>query len=83
MVKDNKLSDTSILPVSEISIDTIDDEQELAALMIEIKNISEKNKKISQNNTYKQMLAEINIEEAQNCKVEAIKSYDELQSEIR
>ena len=63
MVKDNKLSDTSILPVSEISIETIEDEQELAALMIEIKNISEKNKKISQNNTYKKMLAEINIEE--------------------
>ena len=78
----NKLSDTSILPVSEISIDTIDDEQELATLMIEIKNISEKNRKISQNNTYKQMLAEINIEEAQNCSVKAIESYDELQSEL-
>jgi len=49
----NKLSDTSILPTSEISIETIEDEQELAALMIEIKNISEKNRKISQNNTYK------------------------------
>ena len=41
----NKLSDTSILPLSEISIETIEDEQELATLMIEIKNISEKNKK--------------------------------------
>ena len=80
-LNDNRLSDTSILPVSEISIDTLSDEQELAALMIEIENISEKNKKISQNNTYKDMLAEIKIEEAQNCKVEAIKSYDDLQSE--
>jgi len=80
-LNDNKLSDTSILPVSEISIDTLSDEQELAALMIEIQNISEKNKKISQNNTYKDMLAEIKIEEAQNCKVQAIQSYDELQSE--
>ena len=70
-LNDNKLSDTSILPVSEISIDTLSDEQELAALMIEIQNISEKNKKISQNNTYKDMLAEINIEDAQACKVEA------------
>ena len=78
----NKLSDTSILPVSEISIDTIDDEQELATLMIEIKNISEKNRKISQNNTYKQMLAEINIEEAQSCSIKAIESYDEFQSEL-
>ena len=80
-LSDNKLSDTSILPVSEISIDTIDDEQELAALMIEIKNISEKNKNISQNNTYKKMLAEINIEEARNCKIEALQSYEELQKE--
>lgn len=77
----NKLSDTSILPVSEISIETIEDEQELAALMIEIKNISEKNKKISQNNTYKEMLAAINIEDARDCKVGALQSYDELQTE--
>ena len=78
----NKLSDTSILPVSEISIDTLEDEQKLAALMIEIQNISEKNKKISQNNTYRDMLAEINIEDAQNCKIKGIESYDEFQSEL-
>jgi len=78
----NKLSDTSILPMSEISIETIEDEQELAALMIEIKNISEKNRKISQNNTYKDLLAKINIEEAQNCKVSGLQSYDDFQSEL-
>ena len=81
-LSNNKLSDTSILPTSEISIETIEDEQELAALMIEIKNISEKNRKISQNNTYKDLLAKINIEDAQNCKVPSIESYDDLQSEI-
>ena len=68
--------------MSEISIETIEDEQELATLMIEIQNISEKNKKISQNNTYKDLLAKINIEEAQNCQVSSIQSYDDLQSEI-
>ena len=78
----NKLSDTSILPVSEISIETIEDEQELATLMIEIKNISEKNRKISQNNTYRDLLAKINIEDAQKCKVRSIQSYDDLQSEV-
>ena len=81
-LNDNKLSDTSILPVSEISIETVEDEQELATLMIEIQNISEKNRKISQNNTYKDMLAKINIEDAQACKVQSIQSYDDLQSEI-
>ena len=78
----NKLSDTSILPVSEISIETIEDEQELATLMIEIKNISEKNRKISQNNTYKDMLAKINIEDVQACNISSIQSYDDLQSEV-
>ena len=37
--------------------------------------------KISQNNTYKDLLSKINIEEAQNCKVQHIQSYDDLQSE--
>ena len=81
-LNDNKLSDTSILPVSEIFIETSDDEQELANLMIEIKNISEKNRKISQNNTYKDMLAKINIEDAQSCKVSKVESYDSFQSEL-
>jgi len=79
---DNKLSDTTILPTSEISIDTIEDEQELGALTMEIKNISEKNKKISQNNSYKDMLAKIDIQAAQNCKITAKESYDDLQSEV-
>ena len=78
----NKLSDTSILPVSEISIETIEDEQKLATLMIEIKNISEKNRKIFQNNTYKQMLSDINIEDARECKVKELQSYDNLQSQL-
>lgn len=78
---DNKLSDTNILPLSEISIETIDDEQELTALMIEIENISEKNKKISQNNTYKSMLNKIDIDSARNCEVDSLESYDDLQAE--
>ena len=80
-LNDNKLSDTSILPLSEISIETEEDEKQLANLMIEIKNISENNRKISQNNTYKDLLSKINIDEAQNCRVERIQSYDELQTE--
>ena len=79
---DNKLSDTIILPTSDISIETIKDEQELATLTVEIKNISEKNKKISQNNLYKDMLAKIDIQATQNCKITAKESYDDLQSEL-
>ena len=39
-LQDNKLSDTTILPLEEISIDTSDDEKEYAELSLEIKNIS-------------------------------------------
>ena len=79
---DNKLSDTNILPLSEISIETEDDEKELATLTMEIENISAKNKKISQNNTYKNMLSKIDIDAARNCNVNSIESYDDLQGEV-
>ena len=79
---DNRLSDTTILPLENISIETIDDEKELATLTMEIKNISEKNKKISQNNTYKDMLSKIDIDAARNCKISGVQSYDSLQSEL-
>ena len=79
---DNKLSDTNILPLSEISIETEDDEKELATLTMEIENISEKNKKISQNNTYKNMLSKIDIDAARNCGIDSIESYDDLQGEV-
>jgi len=81
-LQDNKLSDTTILPTSEISIETIEDEQQLASLTMEIKNISEKNKKISQNNSMKDMLAKIDIQSAQNCKIKEKQSYDDFQSEL-
>ena len=81
-LRDNKLSDTTILPTSEISIETIDDEKELATLTMEIKNISEKNKKISQNNTYKSMLSKIDINSARECSIAEKESYDDLQSEL-
>ena len=79
---DNKLSDTNILPLSEISIDTEDDEKEFATLTMEIENISTKNKKISQNNTYKSMLSKIDIDTARNCDISSIESYDDLQGEV-
>ncbi len=80
-LQNNKLSDTNILPLSDILIETEEDEKDFANLTIEIKNISEKNKKISQNNTYKDMLAKIDISKAQECSIEGKVSYDTLQTE--
>ena len=81
-LQDNKLSDTTILPLEEISIDTSKDEKEYAELSLEIKNISEKNKKINQNNTYKEMLSKIDLQKAQSCTVTEKQSYDRLQSDL-
>ena len=49
-LNDNKLSDTSILPLLDLEIDTSKDEKTLRSLTVEIENISEKNKKIQNNN---------------------------------
>lgn len=83
-LEDNKLSDTTILPMLDILIDTEKDEKEYANLTAEIKNISEKNKKISKNNTYKTLLKELDSEKSLiQFAAELIKgSYDSEQSEI-
>ena len=79
---DNKLSDTTILPMLDLEIDTEEDEKALRFLQKEIENISEKNKKISKNNHFKEALQRINIQEAQKCSIESIESYDSLQAEL-
>ena len=80
-LEDNKLSDTSILPLLDLEIDTSKDEKTLRSLTVEIENISEKNKKIQTNNQYKAMLDAIDISEA-NTSTAQYSSYDDLQSEL-
>ena len=79
---DNKLRDTTILPMLNLEIDTEEDEKALRFLEKEIENISEKNKKISQNNHFKEALQQINIQEAQTSTIEGVESYDHLQAEL-
>jgi DNA repair exonuclease SbcCD ATPase subunit len=81
-LSDNKLSDTTILPPLEFTISTDEEEKELRSLMIEIQNISEKNKKISTNNHYKDALSKIDLTEVQELSKYEKKSYDSLQSEL-
>ena len=49
-----------------LEIDTSENEKALRSLMIELQNISEKNKKILQNNQYKKMLRAIPIHDLQH-----------------
>ena len=81
-LQDNKLSDTSILPMLDLQIDTSEDEKASSSLMVEIQNISEKNKKINTNNTYKRLLDQIDMMAIRNSTATQYESYDELQSEL-
>ena len=81
-LKKNKMSDTSILPMLDLEIDTSEDEETFRSLTIEIENISEKNKKISKNNQYKKLLEAINIHKIQASPIKKYESYDELQEEL-
>jgi DNA repair exonuclease SbcCD ATPase subunit len=81
-LNNNKLSDTSILPMLNLQIDTSEDEKALRSLTVEIENISEKNKKISKNNQYKNLLEAIDIAKIQASSVKEYKSYDDLQEDL-
>jgi DNA repair exonuclease SbcCD ATPase subunit len=80
-LEENKLSDTSILPLLDLEIDTSEDEKTLRSLTIEIENISEKNKKIQTNNLYKKQLESIDITKVSSSTAQ-YRSYDDLQSEL-
>jgi DNA repair exonuclease SbcCD ATPase subunit len=76
-LQDNKLSDTNILPMLDLDIETSEDEELLRFLTIEFQNISEKNKKISKNNQFKKLLQSIDIGSIQSQRLELI-DYDSL-----
>jgi len=81
-LQNNKLTNTNVLPLENISIDTEDDEKLLRQLSVELENISEKNKKISKNNQYKKLLSTIDIDEVNKIEATESLSYDHLQSEL-
>ena len=60
-LSNNKLESTNILPLLDLEINTEEDEKSFRSLSVELNNISEKNKKILQNNKYKEMLSHIDI----------------------
>ena len=78
---DNKLESTTILPMLNLEIDTNEDEESLRSLLREFENISEKNKKIKTNNSYKDLFKQININKANEIEAKELLSYDSLQTE--
>lgn len=81
-LENNKLTDTTPRELENLPEISEVDEEEAGSLMVEIKNISHTNRKISQNNQYKNLLKQINIAEINSMEVSEYTSYDDLQSEI-
>ena len=66
----NKLTDTTPLELKNLPEISEEDQKELSSLMAEFQNISATNRKISQNNQYRKLLKEINIEQINAIEVE-------------
>ena len=81
-LSNNKLESTNILPLLDLEINTEEDEKSFRSLSVELNNISEKNKKILQNNKYKELLKGIDIEKIQNSNLPEKESYDSYQKEL-
>jgi DNA repair exonuclease SbcCD ATPase subunit len=81
-LSNNKLESTNILPLLDLEINTEEDEKSFRSLSVELNNISEKNKKILQNNKYKELLKSIDIEKIQNSNLPEKESYDSYQKEL-
>lgn len=62
-LEDNFLENSSILPKMDLPFYSEEDEKSLRSLLIEIENISEKNKKINTNNELKKQLNNIDLHE--------------------
>lgn len=76
----NKLDDTTPQPMLNLPKISEEDEERLRSLSVDFQNISEKNKKISKNNTYKDLLSAIKPSDFAKTKEEekGVRSYDDL-----
>ena len=76
-LNDNKLEDTTIVPMKKLPEYSEIDEKELRSLSINFENIAEKNQKINENNTYKGLFAQLDMKLIQS-KLEEPESYHDL-----
>ena len=83
-LEDNKLESTNILPELNLPKISEEDEKELRSLRLDFENISEKNKKIRENNQYKKLLSNISPTDFTlvGDEEKGIQSYDELMTEV-
>ena len=79
-LNENKLSDSTILPMIKLPEYSEKDEKALRDFSVDFENISEKNQKINENNTYKQLLSGVDMSIVQS-HVEAPEPYYTLVSD--
>ena len=78
-LENNKLTSMTPKVLLNLPKPLEEDEKSLRQLLTELENISSKNKKISQNNQYKNLLKGINITEINKIEISEKESYDYLQ----
>lgn len=78
----NKLSDTTPRELINLPKLSDEDQNELSNLMAEHKNIFATNRKILENNQYKELLKNIDINAVRSIPIEKLESYDALQSKV-
>ncbi len=76
-LNDNKLDDTTIVPMKKLPEYSEIDEKALRDLSIDFENIAEKNQKINENNTYRALLSQVDMGVVQS-KVPEPAAYDNL-----
>lgn len=81
-LSNNKLEDTTLLPMLDLQIYTDEDEKELRYLNKELENISVNNKNILRNKQYKELLSKIDISAAQSIEAKELLSYDQNQEAL-
>ena len=79
-LNENKLSDSTIVPMIKLPEYSETDENELRSLSIDFENIAEKNQKINENNTYKQLFSQLDMRLLQS-KLAEPESFDDLISQ--
>ena len=76
-LNDNKLDDTTIVPMKKLPEYSEIDEKALRDLSIDFENIAEKNQKINENNTYRALLSQVDMGVVRS-KVSEPVAYDNL-----
>ena len=76
-LNDNKLKDTTIVPMKKLPEYSEVDEKALRDLSIDLENIVERNQKINNNNTYKQLFYQLDLGLLQS-KIKEPESYHDL-----